>query len=92
MNNPAIISDREISTLSNICRVAAERFKENANTFRSMVDAEEPQPNEAMAVRGPAAASLADQFERQAEEAFELANRLDMAEAITITDGVEDAA
>jgi hypothetical protein len=85
------LSDSEISTLSNICRVASESFKESANTFRSMIDAPEPKPDEMFAVRGPAAASLAEQFDHQANEALEIANRLNIAVSVTVTEDTEDA-
>lgn len=67
------LQDGDLSTLHNICIVAAERFTGNAKTLRLM--AEQSTPTEgALFPTGAAAARLAEQFEHQAQQAKEFAD------------------
>lgn len=62
------LSDKDLSTLGNICLTAADRYKEHAKTLREL--AAQPAPPEgAMFPHGLQAARLADQFDRQEREA-----------------------
>lgn len=76
------LSDDDLSTLQNICRVAAERFSEHAALFRKQE--QQPTPAEgSMIPTGQAAGRLAEQFERQAKEARQFAD--DFASAFPFT-------
>lgn len=67
------LQDGDLSSLRNICAVAAERFAENAKALRQMAEQPTP-PKGALFPTGAAAARLAEQFERQAQEAREFAD------------------
>lgn len=74
-----ILHDRDAATLSNICRVAAERFAEHAANLRAPVsDKTEPFLNPDAANR------IAEQFDRQAQEALAFASTFDNCEQISI--------
>jgi hypothetical protein len=66
------INAHDLSTLANICRVAAERFNDHAAEFRKAAPIEQA-PEGALIPNGSAAARLAEQFERQSKEAMEFA-------------------
>lgn len=72
-----------LSTLSNICQTAAERFTENARLFRELEQQKQP-PEGHLTPTGPAAARLAEQFEQQAEEAREFSELFASAFPFTI--------
>jgi hypothetical protein len=62
------ITHRDLSTLTNICFVAAERFAEHAAHLRQL--AKQPTPPEGtLHPTGDAARRLAEQFEKQEAEA-----------------------
>ena len=65
--------DADQSTLANICRVAADKFGENAKLFRAMIDTK-PEPESMMQIHGEGARRMAEQFDRQAAEALEFAD------------------
>lgn len=85
------LTDSDLSTLSNICQTAAERFSENARLFRELEQQKQP-PEGAIVPVGPAAARLAKQFEKQAEEAREFSELFISAYPITIETDEEEAA
>jgi len=59
---------REANAIANCFMVAAEQFRQHAATFRSLIDYT-PAPDAMMAIHGPAARAMAEQFEAQADEA-----------------------
>lgn len=85
------LTDSDLSTLSNICQTAAERFSENARLFRELEQQQQP-PEGTIAPTGPAAARLAEQFEKQAKEAREFSELFISAYPITIETDEEEAA
>jgi hypothetical protein len=103
-NLHTIMDDSDTSTIANICRSAAERFKETAGGFRKLIDhkpVEGEQVDEAgrifidMTPHGDAARRLAEQFDRQAAEAIKFAEIFgdaDHAEVIGPAEEEEDAA
>jgi len=70
-------------TLSNICRVAAERFTEHVKIFTDLSKSD--QAPHSFLPTGDAAKSLADQFAQQAAEALSFAEALDDADDFRIT-------
>ena len=83
MKHKKHIGDAEASTLANICRVAAERFAENANGLRKLAEVKTP-PEGALYPTGEGARQLADQFDRQAQAARDFAAVFDMADEFHI--------
>lgn len=89
----------DFSTLSNLCRVAAEKFDENAKMFRACID-HKPAPVDDtpdaegrifvdMTPHGEGARRLAVEFERMAEEArafMELFSEADTMELVSYED------
>lgn len=58
----------QIQALANICQMAASHYRDNAETFKKLVDYK-PDPNAAMQIHGASAQALADTFTAQAEMA-----------------------
>lgn len=83
MNPKKRIGDAEASTLANICRVAAERFEENAKGLRKLAEVQTP-PEGALYPTGDGARRLAEQFDRQAREAHDFAAVFDNADEFHI--------
>lgn len=84
------LTDTHLSTLSNICAVAAERFSENARLFRDLE--KQPAQDGALCPTGAAAARIAEQFERQAQEAHDMRDLFAGALPVTIETEEEEAA
>jgi hypothetical protein len=83
------MQDSDISTLQNICRVAAERFTENARLFDKL--ALEPTPPEgSFHPTGEAAKQLAVQFRMQADEASAFADLFADANPFSIELALEE--
>ncbi|QIV65851.1 hypothetical protein Cp1R7AA1_029 [Mesorhizobium phage Cp1R7A-A1] len=88
----------DVSTLANICRTAAERYKETAADFRKLIDykpkaiATTPDgPFEIdMTPHGEGARIIAEQFERQAQEAMQMLYVFDAAQDFGVSMDAED--
>ena len=89
MPRPIPLSDHEQNALGNICRTAAQRFMDHAKTFHDMID-HVPAEGDMMQIHGEGARRLMIQFETQAKEAHDLADRIANAEEMTITPYPED--
>jgi hypothetical protein len=63
------ITEHDLATLANICRVAAERFTQHEAEFRELASAPTTSGRQSLLPRGEAAVRLADQFAVQASEA-----------------------
>jgi hypothetical protein len=90
------------SELSNICRSAAERFKEAADGFRKLIDFKPIEGEQVddqgrrfidMTPHGEGAKRLAEQFDRQAQSALAYATMFDEVDSIPdmVMDDDEDA-
>lgn len=79
--NRARFDEHDKGTLGNYLRVAAERFKEHADTFRKLID-HKPGPDDIMQISGDAARSMAEQFERQRAEAVQYAEVFENSQQI----------
>lgn len=79
------ISDEQQFTLVNICRFAAEKYRENARTLLELASAEEGHSSPRSGYK-----DLAAQFERQAEEASDFADRFENATEIAVVAGGPD--
>lgn len=82
-------TDNNLSTMANICDVAAERFKENAKEFRKLAMIDTPSEG-ALFPTGQSAERLAEQFDRQAAEAREMAAIFREGEPFAISYAIED--
>lgn len=69
MNRLPLLTDSEVSTLTNGLLTAADKFDENAKLFRDMT--------QDLSLSPAARARLAEQFERQASDSRILAARID---------------
>ena len=58
----------DLHFLSAALMIAAERYRENAATFRALID-HKPGPNDLMQISGDTARNFAEQFEQQAAQA-----------------------
>lgn len=77
-------TEHDLATLANICRVAAERFKDHEAEFRKLAAAPpSPEPKPLLPM-GDAALRLADQFELQASEAHAFATLFQYGEPFAI--------
>jgi len=83
-----LFKDRELTTITNCLRVAAEQFNAHAKTFRETAKMESVKKGEAW-ITVAAAEQLAQQFDRQEAEALCLAARLESAEDDADSPGVE---
>ena len=81
--------ESSLSTIANMCMVAAERFREDAKTFRALIDYK-PDPEAAMQIHGDAARRMAEQFDKQAEEASEMFERFSNAGMMELTTDLEE--
>ena len=71
-----ILNLADMQFLAALAMLGAERYRENAATFRALID-HKPNPDDFMQVSGDSARGLAEQFERQAEEAGRFAQLWD---------------
>lgn len=78
-NMKATWNQSQIHTMINSLRVAAEKFKEDAEMFKSIVDSGEDQPM----ITVDAARNMRDQFVYQAQEARKTMLQLQHAEEIS---------
>ncbi|RUU76132.1 hypothetical protein [Mesorhizobium sp. M7A.F.Ca.MR.362.00.0.0] len=81
----------DIHTLTNICQVAADRFRSNADEFRKLIDYKPTPEHEKAGVwqidmtpHGEGARRLAQQFDLQAKEAEEYAAAFANADNIEV--------
>jgi hypothetical protein len=81
--------DNDISTLQNICRVAAERFRDNARLFDKLALETTP-PEGSLYPTGEAAKRLAVQFHMQADEASAFADLFADANPFSIELALEE--
>ena len=83
----ATMSDDQQHSMVNFLRFAAEKYRDNARTLMEMMagDSSEARP-------GNQFAELAQQFERQADEAAGFADMFENAREIVITPGHDDDA
>lgn len=72
-----------ISTLENICMLAAEEYRKSAATFRALIN-HKPKPDDFMQICGDNAKRMAEQFDGQAEEASRLCQMFQAAEIVVI--------
>lgn len=77
-------TEHDLATLANICRVAAERFKDHEAEFRKLAAAPPAPETKSLLPTGDAALRLADQFALQAGEAAAFASLFDRSEPFTI--------
>lgn len=85
MSDPAsTISDIQQSSMVNFLRFAGEKYRENARTLMEM------SAGEAASRPGNQLEQIAQQFERQADEAFSYADMFENAREITIVPGALD--
>lgn len=84
------ITENDLSTLANICRVAAERFDDHAKEFRRFEGLTPPEGS--LAPTGEAAARLAAQFEQQAAEARAFAGLFDASDSFVVSYEGDEAA
>jgi hypothetical protein len=89
--NPRVrhMQDSDISTLQNICRVAAERFRDNASLFDKLALETTP-PEGSLHPTGEAAKRLAVQFHMQADEASAFADLFADANPFSIELALEE--
>ena len=77
-------NDNDFSTLSNICRSAAQKYDEIAQEFRKAEQARSQEEAGQGMPWGRSAARLAEQFERQRDEAKGYADTFDMAVEVSV--------
>lgn len=77
-------TERDLATLANICRVAAERFKDHEAEFRKLAAAPPSPDPKSLLPAGDTALRLADQFALQAKEAAAFASLFDRSEPFRI--------
>lgn len=86
-------SMNDTSSLANICRVAADKFKENADQFRALID-KKPSGEFDLMPHGEGARRIAEQFDGQAAQAREFASIFGAAQDFSLdyeADDEEDA-
>lgn len=66
-------TEHDLATLANICRAAAERFKDHEAEFRKLAAAPPSPDPKSLLPAGDTALRLADQFSLQAREAHAFA-------------------
>ena len=79
------LDDDDFSTLSNICRSAAQKYDEIAKEFRKAEQARTADEAGHGMPWGRSAGRLADQFDRQRDEAISYADKFDMAVTATLS-------
>lgn len=83
MPNLTTLTDSQMSTLSNLCAIAAQQFKDNATMLRRL-EVEATKDEAGLLPTGAEAGRLAEQFEAQIKEAQEFANLFAEADLITV--------
>lgn len=86
------LTSSDLSALSNICLVAADRYAEYATAWRQAAEAgEQAETMEAtLFPSGPAALRLAEQFDRQAGDARDFANLFMTANPVSVVHDEEE--
>lgn len=79
----------ESNTLANCCRAASDKFRENAETFRKLIDYK-PHPDAMIQIHGAAAQSMAEMFDNQAYEAAYLASIFENCDDFVVEHDEED--
>jgi hypothetical protein len=78
-----VLTDSEVSTIANALRAAADVYVADRDTYRK-VAGDIPGDTESGAIKRAGHLRVAEQFERQAIEARELAGRLEQAESVRL--------
>jgi len=85
------ITEHDLATLANICRVAAERFKDHEAEFRKLAAAPPTPETKSLLPTGDAALQLADPFALQASEAQAFATLFQCGEPFAVPHSGADA-
>ncbi|ATQ70771.1 hypothetical protein CQW49_22575 (plasmid) [Methylosinus trichosporium OB3b] len=85
------ITEHDLATLANICRVATERFKDHEAEFRTLAAAPPSPASKSLLPTGDAALRLADQFALQASEAYAFVSLFEGGEPFTMRHAGADA-